>query len=80
LAATQGSEPYDIYRAFNVTESSAILRIAENAGPALRPIFDALLALPEGVVVDSLSIDPNILPFEKTEIDVHLSEEDATGN
>jgi hypothetical protein len=76
--ATQGREPYDVYRAFKVTESSATLRIAENVGPALRPVFEALRALPGGVAVDSLSIDPNILPFETTELAVCLPEEDVS--
>jgi hypothetical protein len=34
--AVEGPEPYDIYRVFNVTESSAALRIAYDVGPGLR--------------------------------------------
>jgi hypothetical protein len=78
--ATDGAEPYDIYRVFNVSNSSAILRIAKDVGPALRPVVEALLALPNGVAVDSLSVDPSILPFETAEIILTLSEEDAAAN
>ena len=79
-AATEGAEPYDIYRVFKVTESSAILRIALDVGPALRPVVEVLLALPNGVAVDSLSVDPGILPFESAEIALSLPEEDAAEN
>jgi hypothetical protein len=40
-------------------------------------VAEALLALPHGVVVDSLSVDPSILPFETAEIALNLPEEDA---
>jgi hypothetical protein len=80
LAATNGAEPYDIYRVFSVSESSAILRVAKDVGPALRPIVEALMALPTGVAVDSVSVDPSILPFETEEIVLTLPEEDATAS
>jgi hypothetical protein len=76
-AATEGPEPYDIYRVFKVAEPLAILRIAPDVGPALRPVVEALNALPHGVAVDSLSVDPSILPFEAAEITVSLPEEEA---
>ena len=79
-AATKGAEPYDIYRVFKVTESTAILRIAPDIGPALRPVVEALLGLPEGVVVDSLSVDPSVLPFGTSEMVLSLPEEDAAEN
>ena len=78
--ATDGPEPYDIYRVFKVTETTATLRIAPNVGPVLRPVVEALMALPRGIAVDSLSVDPNILPFETAEIDLSLPEEDAAEN
>jgi hypothetical protein len=43
-------------------------------------VVEALLALPNGVAVDSLSVDPSILPFETAEIILTLSEEDAAAN
>jgi hypothetical protein len=78
--ATEGPEPYDIYRVFKVTETTATLRIAPNIGPVLRPVVKTLMALPHGVAVDSLSVDPNILPFETAEIDLSLPEEDTAEN
>jgi hypothetical protein len=80
LAAMKGVEHYDIYRVFKVTESTAILRIAPDIGPALRPMVEVLQGLPEGVVVDSLSVDPGILPFETAEILLSLPEENVAGN
>jgi hypothetical protein len=79
-AATEGAEPYDIYRVFKATESAAVMRIAPDVGPALRPVLEALTALPRGVTIDSLSIDPGILPFETAEILLSLPEEDAAEN
>jgi hypothetical protein len=52
----------------------------KDVGPALRPVAEALLALPTGVAVDSVSVDPSILPFETEEIALTLPEEDATAN
>jgi len=80
FAATEGDLPYDIYRVFKVTESSAVLRVAKNVGPALRPVQEGLGALPEGVVADSLSINTNILPFDAAEIAIYLPEEGAENN
>ncbi len=77
--ATEGTEPYDIYRVFkvNVLEFTGVLRIAEHFGPALKSVLNALQALPHGVVADSLSVDPSILTFDAEEIKVELAEEDA---
>jgi hypothetical protein len=76
--ASEGSDPYDIYRVFQVTESSATLRIAHNVGPALRQVVEALRSFPAGVEVDSISVDPRVLPFEPTDIYVNIPEEDST--
>lgn len=76
--ATEGPEPYDIYRVFQVTESDAVLRIGLDVGPALRQVVEALRNFPAGVEVDSMSIDPRVLPFETTDIHIRLPEEDST--
>jgi hypothetical protein len=76
--ATEGPEPYDIYRVFQVTESCATLRIALNVGPALGQVVEALRNFPAGVEVDSLSVDPRVLPFRTTDISIRLPEEDST--
>jgi hypothetical protein len=68
LVAAEGQEPYDIYRMFKVTAESAALRIARNIGPVLRPVLESLRSLPQGVQIDSVSVDPSILPFEALEI------------
>ncbi len=75
--ATEGAEPYDIYRLFDVTETTATLRIAPNVGPALQQVVEALQSFPGGVEVDSLSVDPRVLPFSTEEKLLHLPEEDS---
>jgi hypothetical protein len=54
---------YDIYRVFEVSESSAILRIAEGVNQLAAPILAGFNQLPAGVRVDSVSVDINILRF-----------------
>ena len=66
---------YGIYRVYEMSDGAAKLRIANDIRTELRPIFDAILALPEGATVDSVSIDPRTLPFSD-EI-IHLQERAA---
>lgn len=61
LHAVNSGIPYDIYRLFNVNETSASLRVARNVGPRLTLALDALKLIPTGVSVDSLSFEPSFL-------------------
>lgn len=65
--AVDGPEPYDIYRLFELTESTAKLRIARDIGPNLKHIIDALSVLPDGVSADSISVRPDLLAFSEDE-------------
>ena len=66
LQAVSGPEPYDIYRLYEVTEASAKLRIAEDVGSVLQGLLEVISKLPEGATMDSLSINPALLPFDDT--------------
>jgi hypothetical protein len=74
LRAVAGPEPYDIYRLYEVTDTSAKLRIAEDVGGVLAGLLEVVSSLPKGVAVDSFSINPALLPFDGT---VHTVVTDA---
>lgn len=76
-----GGRPYDIYRLYGLSDSVASFRVAENVGPYIEPMLQALADLPDGVQVDSVSINPSILQFgEEQVIDLREPEdlEEAT--
>lgn len=67
----ESSVPYDLYRLYAVTETSARLRIAKNVGAFASALIDALKALPDRVRVDGFSLDPSVFEFgEELVIDV----------
>lgn len=66
--------PYDIYRLFEVKESSAKLRVAPDVRPLAMTIIQALRALPIGVASDGVSILPSTLQFED-EIEISVSKD-----
>lgn len=63
LIETTGKRRYDIFRVFEVSETSGTLRIAENIGAFAAEVLKSLDRLPAGVRVDSLSIDVSALRF-----------------
>ncbi len=58
-----GPERHDLYRIFQIAETTAQLRIAENAGPLAASILQSLSALPPGVTADGISIAPSTMSF-----------------
>jgi len=64
-AAVDGGVPYDIYRLYGLDERGASMKVAYNVGDSLSEILDRLSCLPIGVWVDSISIDPRVLPFSE---------------
>lgn len=58
-----GAERYDIYRVCGLEESTAQLRIAENVGGFARQVLAVLRDLPPGIIADSISVSPTLLPF-----------------
>lgn len=72
-AVTSGI-PYDICRLYEVTESSAKLRIAHNVGPRLTDVLALLAGFPAGVNVDALSFDPAFFEFSE---EIHPIDADA---
>ncbi len=68
LRAVHGPEPYDIFRIYFLNENTARMRLAKNIGIHLRAILGVVDSLPGGVTLDSISIRPDLLPFEGDEI------------
>lgn len=66
--AVNSGIPYDIFRLYNVKETSALLRVARDIKLQLVPVLAALTAVPKGANVDSLSFDPSFFEFD---IDAH---------
>lgn len=58
-----GGAPYDIFRLYSITETSARLRIFCDSKIFAQGILDEIARLPAGVTVDSVSIDPVSLSF-----------------
>ena len=57
------TDPYVIYRVFNITEEGAELRIAEDTRAFALDIINAFRYLPNGVISDSVSFSPDLLDF-----------------
>jgi Domain of unknown function (DUF3883) len=75
--AVRGEEPYDIYRLYKVTDDSATLRIVRDVGAVLGPILAAATAMPQGVSIDSVSLTPDFLGFEREECLLEFPEDTA---
>lgn len=76
MVAVHGSEPYDIYRLYEVSETGAKMRVAKNIGPSLGNTLAALSKLPKGITVDGLSIRPECLGFSADVIIVAALDEE----
>jgi len=74
--ALSSGVPYDIFRLYEITESSALLRVARDIGPQVAPVYKALSEMPPGVKVDSLSFDPSFFEFAPDVFEVEVPEED----
>ena len=67
LRMREGPERYDIYRMFDMNNSTAQLRITEDVGAWASRVLQVLSGLPQGVSSDSVSFSPTILPFGQPE-------------
>ncbi len=56
-------ERYDLYRLYEVTPTSAKLRVSRDVRPFASVILSSLRSLPAGVSADSVSVDPATLEF-----------------
>ena len=56
--------PYRIYRIYELKADSAKFRISENLREFAKRIIEKIEQLQDGINVDSVSIDPNLLDFE----------------
>lgn len=79
LQIANGTERYDIYRVYAATLADGLLRVSSDVRGIGQEILRALSGLPDGVVADSISLQPSRLPFSR-EVMVSLQESDeATG-
>ena len=73
--AVHGGAPYDIFRLYNVKETSASLKIARNVGLQLASVLNTLKDIPEGVSVDSLSFEPSFFDFDSKDFSIEVAGE-----
>lgn len=71
----EDSQPYDLYRIYEMTDNTARLRICRNMADFANTVLTQLEQVPQGVTVDSISVDPSVLNFDD-EIELELSLED----
>lgn len=77
LQMATGPERYDIYRVYEIKESSAQLRIARDMKSFSERILSVLNTLPEEITSDSISFPPSLLQFEApVELQVQESTEE----
>lgn len=67
-------ERYDIYRVYEIGETTAKLRVAQDMRLFAAGILSVLKALPEGILADGISVKPDLLPFQDTII-IELDDE-----
>jgi len=63
LQMANGTERYDIYRVYGASLTEARLRVTSDLRNLGREILVALATLPDGIVVDSVSVSPSALKF-----------------
>ena len=63
LIEMTGKRRYDIYRVFELSDRSGIMRIAEHMSEFSAAILNTLTGLPAGVQVDSVSVDTSTINF-----------------
>jgi hypothetical protein len=59
---------YDIYRVYELRGGTAKLRVARDLASFATEVLDAFLLLPDGVMADSISLDPNTISFDEEQI------------
>jgi hypothetical protein len=60
------SERYDLYRVYEISGPIAQVRVAENLREFAINVLDVLERLPEGIRSDSVSVSPEVLPFQNS--------------
>lgn len=80
LLQAREAQRYDIYRVYDMTEKTCRLRIAQDVAGTLAPFLEWAGQAPGGSSLDSISLDPALLPFgpvlDLTEFPVDADEED----
>jgi hypothetical protein len=65
LLEMTGKRQYDLFRVYEVSETSGSLRVAEDLRDFGAAVLQSLGQLPAGVRVDSISIDSRSLKFSQ---------------
>lgn len=69
-------ESYDLYRVYELEETTAKLRIARNMKPFAKAILDILEKLPDGVTSTGISVSPEMLAFgNEMQLEIEIYEE-----
>ena len=77
LEAAREDRRYDLARLYDIDEDGALLRVAEDIGGIARALLDRL-QLPEGVRIDSFSINPEALRWSDV-MAIDRPDEEADG-
>lgn len=75
IEMAEGELPYDLYRLYSISQTSARLRIAGNMKLFADEVLRKLDGLPQGVRIDGISITPETLNFGD-EITIDLAEQE----
>jgi hypothetical protein len=59
---------YDIYRVYELRNGTAKLRIARDLAPFAAEVLAVFSSLPDGVMPDSVSLEPDTIDFEEEQI------------
>lgn len=76
MTMAEAPEQYDLYRVYALNEQGGKLRIAEGMRDFARTLLTVMSALPAGVRVDGISIDPTRLSFGAEQALTFPEEED----
>ncbi|MEJ2116834.1 MAG: DUF3883 domain-containing protein [Pseudolabrys sp.] len=73
LKAAKADKAYDLWRVYRIDDEGACLKISESISDFAASVLKGL-APPDGVTVDSISVDPNVLTW-KAEIPIERQDE-----
>ncbi len=65
---------YDLYRVFDMGETTANLRVAEDVGEWAKAVIETFEGLPEGIVAEGIIVSPSKLHFGPT-VEIKLLDE-----
>src|SRR5581483_10453209 len=76
LCMADVSTRYDLYRVYDMEDEQASMRVCQNLQPFAQAALATLMALPAGVSIDGISVDPRTLEFGEAVIPLTLTVEE----